>query len=142
MEGKQTFGCLLNGEVWVHTPRAFAPNLTSDYSPHWKILNIGATRTNLEDQGDIESYISFAAMIDTLGVYDFLGVSFFDQKYSEWKPIREEFFIEEEPHFIEITHLDLDNFIVSGLFQFTMLDTLFGDTLRFTEGRFDCKWAN
>ena len=142
MEGKQTFGCLLNGEVWVYTPRAFNANLSGNYSTFFNSLDILAKRTDPKDQGHTESYIRLDADFEQLGVYDFSEVSFFDQKYSNLWPMKKEFLLKEEPHFIEITHLDLEENIVSGLFQFTMLDTLFGDTLRFTEGRFDYDWAN
>ena len=141
MEGKQTFGCLLNGEVWRHTPRAFARNLSGDYSPFWKTFNLRGKRTNPKDQGDIESSIRFSATIDTLGIYDFNYISYYDQSFPEFGFITEESLIENETHFLEIIHLDLENFIISGLFQFSLLDTLTGDTLRFTEGRFDYKWA-
>lgn len=148
MEGKQTFACLLNGEVWKHTPYPFSPNLTADYSPHWKILNISASRKH---DGILESFIFITAEFENPGIYEFRCVEYFDHKYHDvLSPVDTEFLIENEPHFIEITHLDLDQSIVSGLFQsivsglfqFSLLDTLTGDTLRFTEGRFDFDWAN
>ncbi|MFD1551195.1 hypothetical protein [Putridiphycobacter roseus] len=40
-------------------------------------------------------------------------------------------------HFIEITKLDLENKIVSGLFEFTAITEDKSDTIKITNGRFD-----
>jgi len=128
MEGKQTFGCLLNGEVWVRSPTLFRSNLTGYYSSQLKMFFVQAS---IRHNGILTSSITFSANVDTLGTYDFKHLS----HYTGLNFIREDFIIEEEDHFVEITHLDQN--IISGLFHFSLLDTLSGDTLRFSKGRFD-----
>ena len=45
-----------------------------------------------------------------------------------------------EQCFLEVTRLDTENRIASGRFAFFLVDDICGDTLFFTDGRFDKKF--
>lgn len=52
------------------------------------------------------------------------------------------FLLETADNWVEILNLDTDEFIVSGIFECTLVHEGCGDTLFITDGRFDYDWAN
>ena len=131
MEGKNTFGCLVNGKVWVAKSKDF--NARSVYAQYQSILTIGATSNSAS--------FSFA-VFDPITInteYSFQNTSSARAYYVEKS--RSPYCVYEDYHVtkgtIVIRKLDLANNIVCGTFEFTTYNPDCGDTVKVTEGRFD-----
>ncbi len=136
--GKNTFGCYLNGKIWVpYSPNTFDRNLTPVFGDTWNIL---AIRNMKSDGSDIQS-IKFSIMIDwdnPLKTYKFnedVGAIYKDdgqgcEYYGDPGDISEGTFT--------ITKLDLEEKVWAGTFEFT-LGTEGCETIKVTDGRFDIK---
>lgn len=136
MTGENTFGCLVNGEVWLpHTGSLWNPALNVDHAQwptgEWQLL-IGATRQK-----------------ENINIYDVLTINVWDPQLGEniITPISSVYIDFKgcgnyrvdtlTPHVMTITKLDAINYIASGTFYFTAINDDCQDTIRVTEGRFD-----
>lgn len=136
MTGANTFGCLVNGEVWLpHTGSIWDLSLDVNHGQwptgEWQ-LKIGAYRKypdkkiyqtfalNVWDPVLGENHITYNSRIFT----DFEGCGFYRLDTLS-------------PNVLVISKLDQINFIASGTFYFTVINDECQDTLRVTEGRFD-----
>lgn len=136
--GANTFGCLVNGEVWVNTPALIDDNIDATYNSNWDIFTIGATRTDPTDFGEDLEAIGMTAYLSDTGTYAFHHTSFGVRESPCSYSLLEYNLPFDENNFLKISRFDTDERIVSGEFAFVLVDSLCGDTLRFTEGRFDC----
>lgn len=142
MEGKRTFGAMVNDQVWVPKgrPSTFQTNYQLVYDPGYRggTLNIVAYRKIKDNPAEYAQLVLSMTDVTKEGLYAFDnagkgGVSFYNG-------ICEYF---DSPDFyrqgtLEITKFDLENRIISGKFELTM--ALTGcDTIRITQGRFDWK---
>ena len=134
MTGANTFGCLLNGEVWINSSGGLlGDNLDADYGAVHDILNISAQNT----AGEIFQGIGMSAILPDIGTYPFNHVNYGNRLAPCSRNFIEQDVPLDENNFLQITRLDLQEGIVSGRFAFVLVDELCGDTLRFTDGRFD-----
>jgi hypothetical protein len=140
--GERTFGAYVNGEVWVPKgrPSTFQPNLNVVYDPGYKggTIEINAYRDLGSDPRENEEIFIYMTYLNSEGIYSLTnpetGTSFF---YSpDCNFLREEDVYRQGT--LEITHLDMEEGIVSGKFEFTLAKPGC-DTIRVTEGRFDYK---
>ncbi len=148
-EGRNTAGCLMRGKVWVpHAGEYFGAPSPYDsievlYTPDRKV-NSPSLRVRLRK--------TFSYSCDT--VYQTINLNATRIHFGEMAPISNDDFIFSdtrrggscakalnEPHFLEITHLDTVNKIVSGRFGFSAV-TSRRDTIRFTDGRFDVHYKD
>ena len=139
-EGKGTFACLLNGEVWSRCGGNLErSSLIGEYHDFYKIFQMLAGR----DCDEFDDSISITAYVtDGEGKYDLHRADYNDFNsdcHSAWNPYE---LLEGAENWVEILHLDLNEAIVSGTFQCTLVHPDCGDTLYITEGRFDYDWAN
>ncbi len=137
-EGANTFGCLVNGEVWLpaggDSPFVGLFELDVDYNEMNNNIRIQAKR---EVDENINQTIALLALnADTLGIYTIKsGIRFYDLIK------RRDYYIDTlTTRQIEILRLDTENDIVSGTFEFTAIDPDSQDTVRVTEGRFDAHY--
>jgi len=132
-EGKNTFGCLVNGKAWV-------TETSIDASAVYQlgILQIYAT-LNDKTSDDSMSFFAFGDL--SVEVLDLAqnpnaGVGFtYKQEnctYLENDTIK---------GILSITKLDETHLIISGTFEFTTVASGC-DTLKVTDGRFDLTYAN
>lgn len=139
-DGKNTFGCLINGNVWVPYKTDFSRKLEVWYDPsyHLGTLRIIAERR----KKDIDQSITIAC--DTLnkpGTYQIgkrPGRIYFDDLikgcvYSDFDSSV------QTSGILTVTKLDISNRIMSGTFEFIIFKSGC-DTIKATQGRFDIKF--
>jgi len=146
-EGKNTFGCLVNGEVWVPRVPIFAVTIydkaiSFDES---KGLGYGYGTFRLVD-APIDDWmsLSFGFTFFEPSVFhttpDGSDSSLFRVKFQRgnsgyYKP---DYSVPLASNTWKVTKVDTVNNFISGTFEFTLIDeTNPNDTLKFTEGRFD-----
>jgi hypothetical protein len=138
-EGKNTFGCLVNGKVWLPKGNNSTSNLDASYDPTFEngSFDLGAYRIN----NDTDQFIAIGGKnVNTIGTYTFTqdidspGALLNDKKtncsYNEQVNIVEGQFT--------LTRLDIPSQIVSGTFEFVLAKPGC-DTIKVTQGRFDMK---
>ena len=137
-EGKNTFGCLMNGEVWVPVGYNGFPNLDLSYDPGFRggVFNLAAYRIDGEDR---ENFSIGSDSIQGPGKY------YFSTSNRDWRSALyadTDCWYVDDTDFIEghfsINYFDLDNQIISGTFAFTLAKPDC-DTIRVKDGRFDMK---
>lgn len=140
MEGKDTFGAMVNGEIWVPKgrPSTFEPNLDVVYNPNYSggSFDIRAFSKIKDDPAFYEYFYIYMTQLDHEGIYTFgnpdIGTVTFSSQTCEYER-------EDNVHGkLEITKLDMQKGIIAGKFEFTLAKPGC-DTIRVTEGRFDKK---
>ena len=139
-EGRNTFGCLVNGEVWLPKGYNGTSNLDASYDPTYKGGALDVSAYRITDH--VDQFVSFGvANISSTGKFEFSKNTQSPGAY--WDDANtfcsyDDKSNELEGYFI-VTRLDLMQAIVSGTFEFTMVKAGC-DTIKVTEGRFDMKF--
>ncbi len=134
-EGKNTFGCLVDGKVWI--PKASFPNssLTSSYQSN--VFLLSAYR-NI----DSTSYsINYSGYFFQQGNYHFDNI-LHGMTYTINSPSQFSIFNTDSSFNgnISILKLDTVNGIIAATFYFDAIDTVTNEIVHITEGRFDVKY--
>ena len=139
-EGKGTFACLLNGEIWSRCGGNLErSSLIGEYHDFYKIFQL---QTSRDCDGFDDSILISAYVTDGEGKYD-LHRADYNNFNNECQDVLDTYlFVDGTENSVEILHLDLEEHIVSGTFQCTLVHPDCGDTLYITDGRFDYDWAN
>jgi hypothetical protein len=140
-EGKDTFGCLINGKAWYAktTTNAFSDYQLGSLSIGAKVFepfqSMGISL--LERQGD--------SPLGT-GTYNLIST----EPYEPWVMFFSSFTcqyggssndkVDTINGTMEITRFDKEKYIISGLFEFTLAHNNC-DTLKITDGRFDIRYV-
>ena len=134
-EGRNIFGCLVNGEVW--TPAGAnsiggIPKLRASYEDHIKLFNISAKREITEN--GINQFMAFGDIINGVGEYTMTKKNIytdFNCAFYHLDTLKD--------RVLRITHFEPSNRIISGTFEFSAISTDMDcpDTIQVTEGRFD-----
>ncbi|MFN6944413.1 MAG: DUF6252 family protein [Cytophagaceae bacterium] len=142
-EGKDTFGCLVNGQVWVPRVTVWVgqSRLVSSYSAG--TFNLVA-RKNINRSGITENQsISIRISENALQSGNYLLNSPFKDGRGHFTDLISKCIYETDSiqydGLVEITKLDTINQIVSGRFHFTANSEDCGK-LEVTEGRFDVRY--
>ena len=139
--GQNTFGCLVNGQVWRNGGVGF-PNYSlaiSELSENWLIIE--ARRKNDSSSSGFFLNIKTNVLttnwypLDTASCYIYYSLTVNNNMYV-WS--KEENTFTSAQGFIELTRFDIPNGIVSGRFEATLTDASCG-TVTITQGRFDLK---
>lgn len=142
--GAQTFGCLIDGKAFVppkfgiNAPRAFYQFVGGAYT-----LSIGGSTS---EAPNLKSVLIGA--IDVPAIV----ISSYQLKFEESGNFHSEYLIgggtifsggttNANPGILTIIRFDPANFIISGTFNFSVLDDN-GDEIKITEGRFDMQYTN
>lgn len=146
-EGKNTFGCLKNGEVWTpYLPLGLfppgAPRLTASYYKIGGGLEICAQRVisdkNVKNWLCLYSDSIFGEgnfkLIANLPLYNVDKTYFEDNVNNKIYSL-----VSSSDSKLEIIHFDTINHIVSGTFNMVLVDSLALDSIFITQGRFDVK---
>jgi len=137
-EGRNTFGCLVNGEVWV-------PNISINPSIHrltgYFSEGYFYLRANRTKEGKRQSFGLDHKYIDSIGIYSLEPT--IDQ------PIIQVFFKDSEDRYdtdsvatpgeLNISYLDTSKRIISGTFYFDAINEA-GKVMEIRDGRFDLKY--
>ncbi|SHF02301.1 hypothetical protein SAMN05444278_1183 [Psychroflexus salarius] len=142
--GEQTFGCLINGEAFVppsfgsNAPGAFYQFVDGAYTLsiygsnsgglNLKSINIGCIDAPIIEETSYE--LTSYGSSNYFGRYNIGGGITFSGTTTT-----------EIPGTLTITNFDPDNFIISGTFEFTVLDDD-GSEIHITNGRFDMNYTN
>lgn len=139
-EGLNTFGCLVNGELWKPEGRVGqTPRLDASYDPTYDngTFDIAAYRIRSDD--DRQYMYIYTTNMDKIGSYRLNALDTGAATYSN--PLCS---YDRDPSIyrdgiLNITKFDLQNQVVSGTFEFVL--AMPGcDTLKVTNGRFDMKF--
>jgi hypothetical protein len=138
MTGANTFGCLVNGEVWrPYTESIWDNALDVNHDRGWvdcDQLFIGAKKKLNGNEG-LHEEITINVWCPLLGENKITPAK---GAFVCFKPCGCSYNIDTlSPHVINITKLDTINNIASGTFKFTAISSECQDTLGITEGRFD-----
>ncbi len=137
MYGANTFGCLVNGEVWLpHSGSIWDEALNVKHDRGWvgcDQLFIGATKIYSSEK-DIYQEIILNVWCPVLGEND---LTFLKGVYRDAKGCGRYHLDTLSQHKLFVTRLDTINYIASGTFYFTAINDDCQDTIRITEGRFD-----
>ena len=125
--GARTFGCLVDGEIYVPTGKSMLPAITT--SIQFEILNL---KTNKGDEAVIFNISSF----NIVGDYN-LSTTNNTAQFIKGANI-----YKSTNGTLTIIKYDKVNRIISGRFFFTGKDDITGKTLTITEGRFDVPFTN
>jgi len=147
-EGKNTFGCKVNGEVWVPSYKCGGTGnpcgeiavdiarLSQNQLPVEIHIGVGQkkndnslTAFSIQTKTN-ESIFSIGNKIDSVTMYFQKPVVQLYYNYNYYNRIEK----------FEITKLDTLNKIISGIFELTLYKST-SDSLNITEGRFDLKFS-
>ena len=136
-EGANTLGCLIDGEVFYNRGGGFgAQDITGVYGtiPNERIGIVGH-----DFSSDLSESISLLIVNPTAGIYT--PIARFSS-YSTGVGLEDvNYFIElNAPYSIVIERFDPTENIISGTFNFTVVDTLTQDRKVITDGRFDVRY--
>jgi hypothetical protein len=148
-EGKNTFGCLVNGKPWMPEGKrnTFSNNYTMDVDPGFRggFINIGvykyskdydeAMALSIDSVPKYKENIYDLKCVNKFPYIDGGGVAFYNYK------VGKEYLCEKDAKIlyskILLTRYDLQAGIISGTFEFTLAKP--NDTIKVTNGRFDKK---
>lgn len=142
MTGENTFGCLINGEPWVAmTSNSSENDLDIIFDETTFFLSLQATRFN-ESQDDYFS-LAVSNVVDT-GRFQILDKDIFAplQIYTDFNSSEIYYLDTNAVRSFTVNRLDLNNNVISGTFEFTLLEKDSNDTLKITEGRMDAIYRN
>lgn len=140
-EGKHTFGCKVNGEVWLPSGFNGTPNLVARYGIKYFFDSNTFNITTYRNKNQ-KIYQHIGIYSDSLigpGVYPL----YIPEKHkASFLDFETRCFYREDTYFkgtLTVTKLDTQRNIISGLFELTFAQPDC-DTIRVTEGRFDVKY--
>ena len=142
--GAGTFGCLVNGEPFIETGSYlncyyqyvdggyyFAFGAESEYNSLLRQIILGTNAAIIEE-----------------GVTYTLGMGCYDVPGSHYGEVTYKFHYgyvfdtcDTEYGYLHITKFDFTNYIVSGTFEFDVLNPYTGEIIEIREGRFDTKFG-
>ncbi|MBK9211513.1 MAG: hypothetical protein IPO14_00745 [Saprospiraceae bacterium] len=140
-EGKGTFGCKINGEIWIpKTQDEFLGNNFNLYSIYEEDLpkRISVVASKIYDDFKQEFAIFIYEPI-TMGVLD---TNIINMRYADVNISIESYKNHKYKQFTNfiITRYDKTNRIVSGTFEGLLVKSITKDSIRITEGRFDVRF--
>ena len=147
-EGKNTFGCKVNGEVWIPYYQCEVINIFSKCKELQTVMTSADTTSKLPidfelsvsreltPDGSFSSFIIGARILKTSKFDSFLTVDYRKDSIS-YSP---QYPVSNASNAITLTKLDTVNQIISGTFYFTLYGPYGptnGDSVVITDGRFD-----
>ncbi len=146
--GENTFGCLVNGEVWrpkggplwgLDRPFQF------EYHEPSGTFQVSCRRT-IENEAGIDSVLQrvfiLSKVLNGKAVDSLFQADFFDQNICSGNVLDPLQLSKDLPHHFELLYLNTNENIISGTFSFVATKEDCHDTIRVTDGRFDIKYAN
>ena len=142
-EGLNTFGCLVNEEVWVPKGGFAINKLTYDYNPNYdsNYFQVRAKRYFVDNGKDISQTLSITIEDEFVEakIYKLENSRTTGGRYANLEIPCVFETNSEQPGTLTITKLDTTNHIIAGTFAFTVW-TESCDTIKVTDGRFDIQY--
>lgn len=140
-EGKNTFGCRVNGKIWeprVQFGFVFTPKkIDINYSKVTQKLSVSSNR-EIDDIGVDQKLYFVVKNISSVGIYDYDIASF--NNYDTSFCFNNVFELDTtSASKLKIIHLDTLNRIISGTFEYVAVNDEC-DPVIITDGRFDWKY--
>jgi hypothetical protein len=140
-EGKNTFGCMVNGELWLPKGTLTYYYYTwQDFPALYGTLSLRPERDNKNDHSSF--LIQLHNRVFRTGKH-YLYSNHNNSNYIRyaWNSINYENFANDSNNFIDLTRLDTVSRIASGTFRLMLLNVNDPkDTVRITDGRFDIQF--
>lgn len=156
--GEQTFGCLLNGEIWI--PKHYSNSIVNPpvvLEANWdiwngSILNVYANHfRNRDDENSPREVLGFSINIndnvakDTMYLQHKIEPShfFYEKDQIAISQFKVYISIENSSSWIYFSRLDTINRVASGTFSIDLLnyeDKTDNDTIQIRDGRFDVRF--
>lgn len=138
--GENTFGCYVNGELWLPKGSFSIPSTAADYYNNSVYITANREGQNPDtyirlDFGKVYSDTAF--VIHNYLDSDSLQYFVYNSSYYPSGPIVSYYPIAINGGELNLLKLDTVNRIVAGTFYFLGVDTLSGDSVRIEDGRFD-----
>ncbi|MEZ4909489.1 MAG: hypothetical protein R2774_01375 [Saprospiraceae bacterium] len=144
MEGKNTFGCLVNGKSWI--PETDGGLFNERLSVRYEGNYLGIQALISSNRNNLRQLIHVDASFSDLGIYKipplpFSGEMFTNSKNKPMGTIECTSYkcILEDTE-IEILYIDTSKRIISGTFSYKNLTNRCGDVINITDGRFDVRY--
>jgi len=135
--GRITFGCRVNGEVWIPKGYDGVPNFEAAwFSDYGGVVQVSVYR--IISQGNVESIQMNPINVNGPGEYDLMSSDYILAVYTNGKCDYDEVGLVSSGK-MNITKLDFDNQIVSGTFFFN-LEKANCEDVAITDGRFDLRF--
>ena len=142
-EGLNTFGCYINGELWVAEipPLSEITGITkleAFLNPNSRFFGIRARKTTQDDSTNQR----LSVLIENI-----MGIGVYENKFSPeiyWDVNSSCQYYELDSnyiHNINVVKFDTITKISSGVFSYRLINRNCNDTLKITEGRFDLQFA-
>jgi hypothetical protein len=140
--GANTFGCLVNGKVWLPKGNDGTSNLNLSYDLSYMggVFNLQTYRYYGVGNNGRQNITIYLDSLSRVGQYNFYFSHNRAAIFSDWNKCsypNDSTVIYKEGG-INVTKLDLQGAILSGTFKFTLAKSNC-DTIKVTEGRFDIK---
>jgi len=140
--GANTFGCLVNGKVWLPKGNDGTSNLNLSYDPPYMggVFNLQTYRYYGVGSNDRQNITIYLDSLSKVGQYNFYFSHNRAAIFSDWNKCSypNDSSVIYKAGRINVTKLDLQGAILSGTFDFTLAKSNC-DTIKVTEGRFDIK---
>jgi len=134
-EGKQTFGCLVNGKAWTPKGSLIRPGIEPYYDEHAKAFQVHAVFKEQESFRIVLTDVFQADNYSPLPHFSYYSIAS-DQcsilGFKEYQVL--------DGGNVQVTFLDIEKGIVSGTFEFNVINETCLDTLHITNGRFDTRY--
>jgi hypothetical protein len=142
-EGKNTFGCLVNGVVWVPRVEIVVPWYTLDFQfseKNPKAIGNISCRILSTTQDDFMTVV-FGPTFFKPGIYDMTFKNYSDMyflsKHKDYDAMKSDSLF----NYVKVNYIDTSKNIVSGQFQFKLFNNANPkDSIKVTDGRFDLRY--
>jgi len=136
MEGNNTFGCLLNGKVWLPITNLDGGGLLAELQTAIDTLGITISADNARDDNGFTLAVYDSPIIKIGEPYDLTNPDFFVQ-FFWYDEATTCYFDEITSGVVTFTRFDTTTGIVAGTFEFGARSLNCNDRVVVTDGRFD-----
>jgi hypothetical protein len=137
MEGHNTFGCLVNGQLFLPKGSLGQPNLHAEISTYNDTVSVSIYAGNTVSNKTLLISIYDSPGIQTGKSYD-LKNSNFEVHFINYPTVATACTYEEKQNgTLTFSKFDIKNKIISGVFNFEINSANCKDSVNITEGRFD-----
>lgn len=141
-EGKNTFGCLIDGEAFIPNYVGGGAGANATYNSFSHRFAAGGS---MEDKNGVLKRVGFLVFLDSgIGTYIMDDIGNEQSIYNNYDPANNCGFFDgdpENPGTVVITRLDTANYIISGVFRMDVISEHCPDkVIHITEGRFDMRY--